>query len=200
MSIKLLLHVCCGPCSTYVAEVLSKNYEIIGYFYNPNIYPYEEWLKRYEAFRDVVASIASRFTDYFPKEPLTEEEWKAEHQKFLEAVRGFENEPEGGERCKICFRLRLEKSAEFTSSFSSPLHKGELGGVTFATTLTIGRNKKAEIINPIGRETAEKYGLKFYEADFKKQDGFLRSVKLSKKMGLYRQKYCGCEYSLIEAV
>jgi predicted adenine nucleotide alpha hydrolase (AANH) superfamily ATPase len=212
MPIKLLLHVCCGPCSTHVVEVLSKNHAIVGYFYNPNIFPYEEWLKRYEAFKEVTKK-SNFFIDYFPKESLSAEEYQKEHQKFLEAVKNLENEPEGGKRCAVCFKLRLEETARFASSFSSPLCKGELEGVTFTTTLTIGRNKKAEIINPIGESAAQKYGVKFYAADFKKIPhqtspfqkgggkegdlaGFWNSVRLSKEFGIYRQHYCGCEFSL----
>jgi len=201
----MLLHICCGPCSTHVAEVLSKNHEIVGYFYNPNIFPYEEWLKRYEAFKEVVArglvprktgKVEKLFIDYFPKKELTKEEWKTEHQKFLEAVKGLENEPEGGKRCLVCFKLRLEEAAKFAKKrkeTQSP-RETESRYNFFSTTLTIGRNKRAEIINPIGESAAKKYGVKFYAADFKKQDGFLHSVKLSKEFGIYRQHYCGCEF------
>jgi predicted adenine nucleotide alpha hydrolase (AANH) superfamily ATPase len=181
----MLLHVCCGPCSTHVAKFFSKNHEVVGYFYNPNIFPYREWLLRYEAFLKVAKS--GFLKDYFPKNILGEEEYQSEHEKFLKAVKGFESEPEGGARCSICFKLRLEEAARFAKEF---------GENVFAATLTVGRNKKAEVINPIGKECAKKYGLEFYEADFKKQDGFLESVKLSKEFGLYRQHYCGCEFSL----
>lgn len=195
MPIKLLLHICCGPCSTHVAEILSREFKITGYFYNPNIYPYKEWLKRYEAFKEVIKKCHCPtrsgnpdkiFKDYFPKEPLTEKEWQTEHQKFLEATKGLGNEPEGGKRCPICFKLRLEEAARFAQETNQEI---------FSTTLTIGRNKKAEIINPIWESAGQKYGVKFYAADFKKQDGFLKSVKLSKEFGIYRQHYCGCEHS-----
>lgn len=181
----MLLHICCGPCSTNVLKSLLESHEVVGYFYNPNIFPYKEWLLRYEAFLKVVEK--NFLKDYFPKNILSEEEYNKEHEKFLKAVAGFEAEPEGGARCAICFRLRLEETAKFAK---------ELGENIFATTLTVGKNKKAEVINPIGKECAKKYGLEFYEADFKKHNGFLESVRLSKEIGLYRQHYCGCEFSL----
>jgi predicted adenine nucleotide alpha hydrolase (AANH) superfamily ATPase len=181
----MLLHVCCGPCSTSVAQSLQNQFKITAYFYNPNIFPYAEWLKRYEAFLEVAKR--GYFVDFFPKQSLTADEYKFQHEKFLKAVKGFETEPEGSKRCFICFRSRLEETARFTK---------ELGIDIFGTTLTIGRNKKAEIINPLGQEIAKVYGIKFFEADFKKHDGFLKSVKLSKEMNLYRQRYCGCEFSL----
>ncbi len=181
----MMLHICCGPCSTHVARRLSENHTVVGYFYNPNIFPYKEWLLRYRAFIKVAEK--GFLKDYFPKNILSKEKYQIEHEKFLKAIKEFENEPEGGTRCQVCFRLRLGKAARFAK---------ELKENIFATTLTVGRNKKAEIINSIGKECATKYGLEFYEADFKKNDGFLESVKLSKELGLYRQHYCGCEFSL----
>jgi hypothetical protein len=213
----MLLHICCGPCSTYVAKILSKSHEIVGYFYNPNIFPYKEWLLRYEAFKKVVAMPSTSsgnnllperseakskgyryFVDFYPKKALTKEGWEMDHQKFLNAARGFENEPEGGARCAVCFKLRLEEAARFAKDLKENI---------FATTLTVGKNKKAEVINPIGKECGKNCGLRFYEADFKRNPplspfnkgglgGFLESVKLSKEFGLYRQHYCGCEFSL----
>jgi predicted adenine nucleotide alpha hydrolase (AANH) superfamily ATPase len=202
--LKLLLHVCCGPCSTHVAEVLSKKYKIIAYFYNPNIYPYEEWLRRYKAFQKV-AQKSNYFTEWFPKKELTKEEWQEEHQKFLEAIKGLENEPEGGRRCEVCFKLRLEETAKFGKNFL--MSKADYYETldTMATTLTIGPNKKADVINAIGEKVVKECfsensrgtcGIKFYAADFKKEGGFLHSVKLSKEFGLYRQNYCGCEFSM----
>lgn len=196
---KLLLHVCCGPCGTHPATLLSQNYQVIGYFYNPNIWPYEEWLKRYEAFKKFCSpphqltssswcgGKKSAVSDYFPKIALTEEEYGLEHKRYLEAVRGLEKEPEGGARCPACFRLRLEEAARFAK---------ETGADVFATTLTIGRNKRPEIINLIGLMAGEKYGVKFFEANFKKQDGALKGKKIADEYSLYRQRYCGCEFSI----
>ncbi|MBU4421913.1 epoxyqueuosine reductase QueH [Candidatus Parcubacteria bacterium] len=205
---KILLHICCGPCATHPATVLSQEYEVIGYFYNPNIWPYEEWLKRYGAFKKFCEE-SEAISDYFPKikSPLTpllqrgeeeispwgggeggwEEEYKIEHQKYLESVKGYEKEPEGGKRCPLCFTLRLDKAAKFASDNLIDI---------FATTLTIGRNKRPEIINSIGQISADKYGIKFYEANWKKQDGALKGKHISDEHELYRQHYCGCEFSL----
>jgi hypothetical protein len=183
---KLLLHICCGPCGTHPATLLAADYEIVGYFYNSNIWPYEEWVKRYQAFEKFCKE-NSAIADYFPKNILSAEEYLVEHEKYLKAVYGLEKEPEGGARCAVCFRLRLEGAAKFAKS-------GGFG--IFATTLTIGRNKRPEIINPIGVAAGEKYGVKFFEANFKKQDGALKGKKISDEHGLYRQHYCGCEWSI----
>ena len=224
---KILLHICCGPCSAHPATFLAAEYEVIGYFYNPNIWPYAEWMKRFEAFKKFCDE-SGAIADYFPKPSLTpspsnsplpppltpplaggeslgrgrtafqrgenevEEVYKKEHQKFLESVRGLEKEPEGGARCSVCFRLRLEETARFARlSFAEQ----NFGG--FSTTLTIGRNKHPEIINPIGKAAGEKYDIKFYEANFKKQNGALKGKKISDEHGLYRQHYCGCEFSFL---
>ncbi len=192
---KLLLHICCGPCSAHPATLLSADYEVIGYFYNPNIWPYEEWIKRYEAFKKFCEE-SGAVKDFFPKNVFTEEEYLIEYKKYLEAVRGLEKEPEGGARCPVCFRFRIEETARFAKEIGSPRYAGEAGADVFATTLTIGRNKRPEIINPIGVAAAEKYGVRFFEANFKKQDGALKGKKISDEHGLYRQHYCGCEFSL----
>jgi len=183
---KILLHICCGPCGTHPATLLAANYEVIGYFYNPNIWPYEEWLKRYGAFRKFCDE-NSAVKDYFPLKPLTPEEYGAEHKKYLETVRGLEKEPEGAARCPVCFRFRLEEAARFSK---------EIGMDIFATTLTIGRNKRPEIINPLGFMAGKKYGIRFFEANFKKQDGALKGKKIAEHHNLYRQHYCGCEFSI----
>lgn len=170
---KLLLHICCGPCATHVIDALSKDFQITGFFYNPNVWPREEWQKRKEA--------AAACCHELIAEPV----W--EHQEFLDLAKGLGEEQEGGKRCELCYKMRLEKTAQ----------KAKVNDFEwFATTLTIGPNKKAEIINQIGRDLARQYGLKFFEADFKKVGGFQHSVDLSKKLGLYRQKYCGCEFSI----
>jgi hypothetical protein len=184
---KILLHICCGPCGTHPATLLAADYDIVGYFYNPNIWPYEEWLKRFDAFAKFAAAANSPLKDFFPKNPMTAEEYAAEHQKYLEIVRELEKEPEGGARCSVCFKFRLDETARFAK---------EIGADIFATTLTIGRNKRPETINPLGLASAEKYGVKFLEANFKKQDGFLKGKKIADEHGLYRQHYCGCEFSV----
>ena len=173
---KLLLHICCGPCTIHVAEVLRQQYNITGYFYNPNIYPEEEYVKRLDAAREVAKRTGIT---------LIEGEYKP--QTFFDAVKGFENEPENGERCKICYRLRFSGTVQYAvaSSFNC-----------IASTLTLGPQKKASIINPIGIIEAEKAGLSFIESDWKKKDGFKRSCKLSHEYGIYRQNYCGCLFSM----
>lgn len=184
---KILLHICCGPCATHPATLLSADYDITGYFYNPNIAPYDEWLRRYEAFKKFAGAENSPFKDFFPKNALTQEEYLSEHQKYLTGVRGYEKEEEGGVRCPICFRMRLEATAKCAK---------EGGFDLFATTLTIGRNKRPEIINLIGATEAKKLDISFHEANFKKQDGALKGKKIADEHGLYRQHYCGCEFSI----
>jgi predicted adenine nucleotide alpha hydrolase (AANH) superfamily ATPase len=172
----ILLHICCGPDSTAVYERLNSRYEVIGYFHNPNIYPEKEYLRRRE--NALKAGRELGFKVIVPE--YNPEEW-------LKAVRGLEKEPEGGKRCDVCFRHNLEATAKKAL---------ELGLSFFTTTLTISPHKSSDTIFKVGRGLAEEYGVMFLEADFKKKDGFKRSVELSKEMGLYRQKYCGCEYSM----
>ena len=179
MKRKLLLHICCAPCSTHVIDVLSRDYEVTGFFYNPNIHPDEEYRRRLrEAIRYAkIAGVELITGDYDP-------------ERWFEAVKGLEGEPEGGRRCRICFEMRLERTAQVAR---------ERGFEVFTTTLSVSPHKKADVINEVGRLVAERHGLEFLEADFKKKGGFERSVKLSKQYGLYRQNYCGCIFSLREA-
>lgn len=146
------------------------------FFYNPNIFPDAEYQKRLSAIKE--------WADKNKFEFIVGE---YNNQDWLEAVKGLENEPEGGARCPVCFRFRLEGAAKYAK---------ENGFEIFATTLTSGRNKRADIINPIGLKLAEEYGLKFYEADWKKQGGQEISRKMSIDSGIYRQHYCGCEFSI----
>ena len=171
----LLLHICCGPCSTTVFERLQGEYDISAYFYNPNIHPEEEYEKRLEAAR----SAAHRFGIPF-------EAGTYEPEIFLTAVRGLEHEPENGARCPVCYRLRLSKAAGFASRHSFGM---------LATTLTLGPQKRASVINPIGHEVSAKAGITFLDGDWKKKDGFRRSLEISGELGLYRQRYCGCVFS-----
>lgn len=177
---KLLLHICCGVCGVYVLEVLKKDFDVTAYFFNPNIYPPEEYQKRLEAVRQICREA---------QVPLVEGDY--EHEKWLDFLTkssdfDFTKEPEGGRRCNLCFEYRLENAGRLAK---------ERGAAWLASTLTIGRNKRAAIINPLGQRAARKYGLQFYEADWKKQDGGLKANRLSKEKGIYRQHYCGCEFS-----
>lgn len=173
---KLLLHICCGPCGIYVAKKLREQYQVTLFFYNPNIYPKEECQKRFAE----VKRWASQENFELIEGRFNQEDW-------LEKVKGLENEPEGGARCPVCYYMRLEEAAKFAA---------ERGFTYLASTLTIGRNKKASIINLIGKSLAEKYDLEFIEADWKKRGGQEEARKLSKKFGLYRQDYCGCKFSI----
>ncbi len=176
MKPQLLLHICCGPCATVVIERLAAQYQITGFFYNPNVFPQEEYEHRCEA----VARVAAFFNI-----PLLCGEY--DHKVFLSSVSGLEAEPEGGSRCHVCFRLRLRAAAR---------QANELGFSLYASTLTVGPNKRAELINRLGKEGEAQSGVCFLAGDWKKGDGFYRSVELSRQLGLYRQNYCGCEFSL----
>lgn len=173
----LLLHSCCGPCSSYVLEYLSEYFEITVYYYNPGIYPEEEYIKRLDNQKALLEA-----TGYAV---LLDNGY--DHSEYLEAVKGFENAPEGGKRCEICFRQRIFKTAE----------AAKINGFEyFTTTLTVSPHKNAELINEISSEAERLYGVKHLPSDFKKKEGYKRSVELSKKYGLYRQDYCGCEFSI----
>jgi len=151
---------------------------VAGHFYNPNIHPEDEYQRRISEMEGYARSIGL---------PLLVSQYDSE--RWREAVRGLENEPEGGRRCLVCYRLRLEETAA--------LARRE-GFTHFTTTLSISPHKRADAINAIGRDVAARFGLSFYAADFKKKDGFTKSLRLSGEAGLYRQGYCGCEFSLSE--
>lgn len=174
---KILLHICCGPCATVAIERLKEEgFEIIGFFYNPNIHPEEEYNLRLENAKIVALKndISLLPSFYKPKE------WHKKIKKYEEAV-------EGGKRCELCIKMRLEATGKRAK---------EEGFALFGTTLTTGLNKDSKIINLYGAKIFEDISIPFYSADFKKKAGFRRSVLLSKEMGLYRQRYCGCIYSL----
>lgn len=176
---KLLLHVCCAPCSSYCLEYLSKYFDITVYFYNPNISIADEYNYR--------LSEEKRLVSLMPFEhPVQVVEGEYLPKDYFEYVKGFENEPEGGKRCEKCFRLRLESSARYAK---------EHGFDYFTTTLTISPLKNAQLLNSIGAELAEKYGIPWLYSDFKKREGYKRSIILSKEYDLYRQNYCGCVFS-----
>ena len=178
----LLLHCCCAPCSTYVLEYLSNYFRITTFYYNPNIFPEEEYQHR-------VAEL-KRFSAEFPtKYPVQFLEGNYEPAKDYAAVKGLEHDPEGGARCLKCFELRLGESAKVAK---------ELGMDYFTTTLTISPMKDAAVLNEIGEKMAEKFGVRHLPSNFKKRNGFLRSTEICKIYGLYRQDFCGCVYSKME--
>ena len=175
---RLLLQACCGPCSSYVLAYMTAYFDVTALYYNPNIRPEAEYEKRLATLRQLIASMPM---DHPPA--LIEPGWRGE--EFLAAVTGLENEPEGGRRCAVCFRLRLEETVK----------RAAAGGYDyFGTTLTVSPHKNAEAINRIGFALGEKYGVKWLPSDFKKRDGYLTSIRLSKQYGLYRQEYCGCGF------
>ena len=172
----LLLHICCGPCSTHVIDLLKDRYHPIGFFYNPNLHPKQEYFKRLDA----TARVCRQHHTALWVPPFGQEAW-------LDAVKGLDGEEEGGRRCNICIRLRLEATAWVAKSACM---------ATFATTLTISPRKNSHVINTLGTDLSGSHDIAFLEADFKKKDGFLKSVQKSKDLGLYRQDYCGCCYSM----
>ncbi len=180
MKNKILLNVCCAPDATHTINALREaGYEPVTFFYNPNIHPRDEYFKRVEDMKKLAKETAvENITDV----PYDIEEWFA-------LCRPLAKEPERGRRCEVCFRMRMYKTAQKAK---------ELGMEIFATTLTISPHKDTALINRLGKEAAEKYGVKYYESNFKKQDGFKKSIVLSKEHDLYRQDYCGCSYSLLE--
>ena len=179
---RLLLQSCCGPCSSYVLEALTPFFRVTVLYYNPNIQPRAEYDLRLENQRKIIAALPT------PTEvDILECDYDGE--KYDAAVKGLESEPEGGARCTVCFRLRLEETAKRAS---------ELGYDWFCTTLTVSPHKDAERLNQIGKALGERYGVPFLPSDFKKRDGYKRSIQLSKEYGLYRQDYCGCLYSKSE--
>lgn len=180
---KLLLHACCAPCSSYCLEYLSQYFEIVLFYFNPNISLKEEYEYRLEEEKRLISLMEF-------KNPVTIVESTYNPKEFFEAVKGLENEPEGGKRCAECFKLRLKATAEKAK---------EIGADYFTTTLTISPLKNAQLLNTIGEAYAEEYGVKWLYSDFKKKEGYKRSIILSKKYNLYRQDYCGCVFSKASA-
>lgn len=173
---KLLLHTCCAPCSIAVIKDLIKDYQVTVYFFNPNIFPKQEYDKR----KGEVVRVCQLWNVTMIDEDYVHEHWQ-------EKIVGLEDEPEGGERCTVCFDLRLYQTAKKAK---------ELNCQIFSTTLTSGRYKKADLINPIGEEIAKANGLEFLSADWKKDGRQQRAQQLVCEYGIYKQKYCGCEFSL----
>lgn len=180
---RLLLHSCCAPCSSYVLEYLSDYFEITVFYYNPNISPAEEYEKRAAEQQHLIRELPA-------KHPIHLVVGAYEPERFYAVSRGLEQVPEGGERCFRCFRLRLEEAAKMAA---------EGGFDYFATTLTISPLKNAQKLNEIGEELSELYKVEHLPSDFKKKNGYKRSCELSEIYGLYRQNYCGCIYSKLEA-
>ena len=176
---RLLLHSCCAPCSSYVLEALTALFDIDVFYYNPNIQPREEFDHRTQELKRLVAAM--------PHENdirVIVGDWDAE--AFLAMCRGLEDAPEGGERCERCFRMRLGAAAKLAR---------ERGSDYFTTTLTISPLKDAQLLNAIGMELGERFGVAWLPCDFKKKNGYKRSCELSALYGLYRQDYCGCAFS-----
>lgn len=175
----LFLHSCCAPCSSYCLEYLSEYFRITVFYYNPNIYPEEEYHKRVEE--------QKRFIEKLPvKHPISFVEGCYDKERFYEMAKGLEGEKEGGERCFRCYELRLRETAERAC---------RSGMDYFTTTLSISPLKNAEKLNEIGERLAKEYGIKYLNSDFKKKNGYKRSVELSEEYGMYRQYYCGCVFS-----
>lgn len=175
---KLLLHSCCGPCSSYVITYLKDYFDITILYYNPNIEPTCEYEKRKNEQIKLIKKLN------IPKLDLLDVPY--ENEKFREKVEGHEKDTEGGHRCHLCYHLRLEKSA---------LMAGVNNFEYFGTTLTVSPYKNAKVLNEIGEGLSKKYNVKWLYSDFKKKDGYKKSIELSKEYDLYRQDYCGCEFS-----
>lgn len=174
---KLLLHSCCGPCSSYVLEYLTEYFEVYLSYYNPNIQPRAEYDKRLANQLIVI--------EHIPGVTLVPCDYDG--AAYDAAAAGLESEPEGGARCTECFRLRLSYAAREAKRLECEY---------CCTTLTVSPHKDAQRINALGREICKQYGVKWLPGDFKKREGYKRSIELSKEYGLYRQEYCGCLYSL----
>jgi hypothetical protein len=178
---KIMLDVCCGPCSTHVINeliqtIVQENGQLTLYFSNDNVYPIDEFEKRFLEAKKV----AEKFNLQIIKKPY-------DHDSWLGFIRGLEQELESGKRCVKCFEYRIDMIARYASSN---------GFDAITTTLTVSPHKKSKIIFDIGKNIAQKYGLILIESDFKKKDGFKKSIELSNELGLYRQGYCGCEFSM----
>lgn len=178
---KLLLHSCCGPCSTTAIFSLSKEYDITVFYYNPNIYPQEEYLKRKNEQVKLIEMVKNEGLDI----KLLDDDYEPE--VYEKAVCDLHNEREGGLRCSVCFDLRLRKTAKEAKENNFDV---------FATTLTVSPHKNAKLINEIGDKISKELKIEYLPTDLKKQDGYKKSIEYSKKYELYRQNYCGCKYSI----
>lgn len=179
----LLLHSCCGPCSTSVLELLSDYFKVTLLYYNPNIYPSDEYYKRLEEQKKVLEKVNGRFEIKFL-------EGRYDPSEYFDAVKGVEHLPEGSQRCFSCYEIRLKEAAQFAKKLNMDY---------FATTLSVSPYKNAQTINELGEKIGAEYGVKHLPNDFKKKDGYKKSVELSKKWNIFRQDYCGCPFSKKEA-
>lgn len=177
---KLLLQACCAPCSSYVLELLSNYFQITILYYNPNIYPFSEYDKRLGEVRKLIKLING-------KNPINIMEVDYDSASFDSISKGLESEKEGGIRCHKCYYLRMKKTAKLAKEYNYDF---------FTTTLSISPYKNAQVLNRIGEVLEEKYHVRYLYADFKKKEGYKRSIELSKQFNLYRQEYCGCKYSI----
>lgn len=175
----LFLHSCCGPCSSYVLEYLAEYFYIKIFFFNPNIHPEEEYKKRLDAQYKVVKALALE-----GKAEIIEGEYNPE--EFFRWVTGLEQEPEGGKRCEVCIRMRMKACAENAARY---------GADYFATTLTVSPHKNALFINTAGEELSKSQPVPYLISDFKKKNGYKRSIELCRLYDIYRQNYCGCAFS-----
>src|SRR5574344_688372 len=174
---KLLLHSCCAPCSSYVITQLLNYFDVTILYYNPNIYPESEYLKRKTEQIKLIKEINNEYLHFI--------DCDYNQNEFFEISRGLENVKEGGSRCYKCILLRLEKTASMSTNYDY-----------FGTTLTVSPHKNSKVINEIGNILENKYKTKYLYSDFKKKEGYKISIELSKKYNLYRQNYCGCKYSI----
>ncbi|MFW2488222.1 epoxyqueuosine reductase QueH [Clostridium chromiireducens] len=180
----LLLHSCCAPCSSYVLEYLSQYFSITIFFYNPNIYPLEEFSRRVAEQKGLISELKVKHEIMFI-------EGRYDTESFYMISKGLEQEKEGGARCFKCYELRLKEAALIASEKSYDY---------FTTTLSISPHKNAQKLNEIGKILSEEYGVKYLYSDFKKKEGYKRSIELSKEYNLYRQDYCGCVFSYNERI
>jgi len=178
---RLLLHCCCAPCASYVIKHLESEYDITLFFYNPNIEPYEEYIRRYNELErlSVMYSLL-----YKKRIDILKSDY--DNAIFTEAVRAYKDESEGGVRCRLCFDIRLGETARQAKAFGFDI---------FGTTLSVSPHKNAAILNDSGITQSTEHNILYLEADFKKENGYMQSVELSKRYELYRQNYCGCIYS-----
>ena len=176
---KLLLHACCAPCSSYVLEYLTNYFYITILYYNPNIYPKEEFDKRYQELSRLIKDLPHNNS-------ISLIEGRYDYNEFLNIAKGLESVPEGGERCFKCYELRMREAAKYAKEHNFDY---------FTTTLSISPYKNSNKLNEIGKKLEDELGVKYLYADFKKKNGYKRSIELSKEYNLYRQDYCGCIYS-----
>ena len=173
---RLLLHCCCAPCASYVLEYLSPFFDITALFFNPNIEPFDEYEKRESELCRLIAEV------FYPN-PVRVDSLGYDNSAFASATERLSDEPEGGRRCEVCFNVRLGETAKLAAA---------RGFDYFATTLSVSPHKNAELLNEVGRGLEQSAGVRYLQSDFKKRDGYKRSIELSKRFGLYRQSYCGC--------